>query len=83
MVDYRKDNIVVNDLNSNTPVTTLPGDKFLPGGLISICMNHPDVLSVVAIQGETNDAGCEYIPLCRECELKHDGLKEQPTLSPV
>lgn len=53
------------------PIHTLPGSGHtLPDG--TMCDEHPDVLAVARVQGETDSFGSEMNDLCQECL---DGLR--------
>lgn len=55
------------------PVSTLPGSiRAVPAG--TECDNHPGVLAVKRIQGETDGYGAEYLDMCQEC---YDAFKEE------
>lgn len=48
------------------PIRTLPGSKHtLPEG--SMCDEHPDVLAVKRVQGETDSFGSEMMDCCQAC----------------
>ncbi len=55
------------------PVSTLPGSiRAVPVG--TECDEHPGVLAVKRVQGETDSFGCEYLDMCQEC---YDKYKEE------
>lgn len=55
---------------SDGPVGTLPGHiAELP--IASMCDTHPDRISIIRIQGETDSFGAEYYDLCQECLTAH------------
>ena len=55
------------------PVSTLPGSiRAVPVG--TECDEHPGVLAVKRVQGETDSFGCEYMDMCQEC---YDKYKEE------
>lgn len=51
---------------SSGPVSTMPGfSTFVDDG--TVCDEHPTILAVRRVQGETDSFGCEYYYMCREC----------------
>lgn len=55
------------------PVSTLPGSiRAVPVG--TECDEHPGVLAVKRVQGETDGFGAEFLDMCQEC---YDKYKEE------
>lgn len=66
---------------SRGSVSSMPGSYHrLPEG--SMCDEHPDVLAVRRVQGETDSFGCEYVDMCQVCLDAYHAYREQERNTP-